>query len=128
MTPIPVRRLILHPGSPKTGTSSLQNYLYRNRADLRARGILYPETGIPASKDIAKGHHEIALRLPDGTSGAKPELDDLLEALARELAAAPCDTLILSSEALFGVERLAALKARIAPETTTAYVALRSQP
>ncbi|MGN0065669.1 MAG: hypothetical protein ACI379_15640 [Nocardioides sp.] len=36
------RRVILHVGTPKTGTSHLQDVLYRNRDVLREHGILYP--------------------------------------------------------------------------------------
>ena len=36
------RRVLLHVGTPKTGTSHLQDVLYRNRTTLRDRGINYP--------------------------------------------------------------------------------------
>ena len=36
------RRLVLHGGAPKTGTSSLQWHLAENRAELSARGIWFP--------------------------------------------------------------------------------------
>ena len=36
------RRVILHVGTPKTGTSHLQDVLFRNREMLAKRGILYP--------------------------------------------------------------------------------------
>lgn len=35
-------RVLLHVGTPKTGTSHLQEVLYRNRRTLAAAGILYP--------------------------------------------------------------------------------------
>ena len=35
-------RVLLHVGTPKTGTSYLQDVLFRNRDHLAARGILYP--------------------------------------------------------------------------------------
>ncbi|MQA14081.1 MAG: hypothetical protein GEV09_07885 [Pseudonocardiaceae bacterium] len=34
--------LLLHVGTPKTGTTYLQDVLWRNRAALRRRGVLYP--------------------------------------------------------------------------------------
>ena len=34
-------RVLLHVGTPKTGTSYLQDVLFRNRDHLEARGILY---------------------------------------------------------------------------------------
>ncbi|WP_340537863.1 hypothetical protein [Nocardioides sp. GXZ039] len=36
------RRILLHVGTPKTGTSYAQDVLFRNRAKLAAAGILYP--------------------------------------------------------------------------------------
>jgi hypothetical protein len=36
------RRVLLHVGTPKTGTSHLQDVLFRNREALREQGVLYP--------------------------------------------------------------------------------------
>ena len=36
------RRILLHVGTPKTGTSYLQDVLFRNRATLAERDVLYP--------------------------------------------------------------------------------------
>ncbi len=38
------KRVILHVGTPKTGTSYVQDVLYRNRGVLATHGILYPAT------------------------------------------------------------------------------------
>lgn len=38
----PQRRVLLHVGTPKTGTSFVQHLLYSNRETLAAQGILYP--------------------------------------------------------------------------------------
>ena len=35
-------RVLLHVGTPKTGTSYLQDVLFRNRRTLASAGILYP--------------------------------------------------------------------------------------
>ena len=40
------RRLLLHAGTPKTGTKSLQAALHASRDRLRAAGVLYPEAGL----------------------------------------------------------------------------------
>ncbi|UUZ61014.1 hypothetical protein [Nocardioides sp. B-3] len=37
-----MKKVLLHVGTPKTGTSYLQDVLFRNRESLRAQGILYP--------------------------------------------------------------------------------------
>ena len=41
------RRLVLHAGTPKTGTSSLQRCLDQHRATLAAQGVWYPPTNDP---------------------------------------------------------------------------------
>ena len=35
-------KLIIHAGTPKTGTTSLQTYLDKKQRKLRGKGILYP--------------------------------------------------------------------------------------
>lgn len=42
MTTPGARRVYLHVGSPKTGTTYLQEVLWNNREDLRRAGVLYP--------------------------------------------------------------------------------------
>src|ERR1017187_7782343 len=39
-----VERIILHAGTPKTGTTSLQIALERHRAQIACHGLLYPTT------------------------------------------------------------------------------------
>jgi len=41
---LPQRRLIIHAGTPKTGTTSLQNFLNTNRESLVLHGIWYPHS------------------------------------------------------------------------------------
>ena len=50
------KRLIIHPGFHKSGTTALQESFALNRALLRERGILYPHIG-------TKAHHRIAWAL-----------------------------------------------------------------
>ena len=40
-----MRRLVIHIGYPKTGTTMLQQFFAANPAGLAARGVLYPQTG-----------------------------------------------------------------------------------
>lgn len=51
MTSATKRQLLLHVGSPKTGTSAIQFSLYSAREYLRSRGILYPEGLIQSAED-----------------------------------------------------------------------------
>ena len=69
-------RVLLHVGTPKTGTSYLQDVLFRNRDHLAARGVLYPA-------DRFDGHFLAALdlmRLPWG--GLEKEAVGAWDALA----------------------------------------------
>lgn len=100
-----MKRLILHIGRHKTGTTSVQLFLNRNQEALRAQNILYPQSG----RDVSAGqspenraaHHKIALCL----SSADPSSDEYLRAFAAELTKESRDysTIILSSEAFQNV-------------------------
>lgn len=127
MNAIEFDRLILHPGSPKTGTSGVQNFLARNREELFEKGYLYPLAGLPAEGGAARGHHEIALRLSSDAPGVEAELNVLIEALRKEIAAAPGHTVILSSEEFFGAIRIEHLKRILRPRHCHVYVCLRPQ-
>lgn len=90
------RRMILHAGTPKTGTTSMQFFLDGQRQALRRQGILYPQEGL-ARMRVPKHqwlHHFI-----------HPKLNE--EQFARYLAGAldeadsNTSTIILSTEAIF---------------------------
>jgi hypothetical protein len=86
---------ILHAGQPKTGSSSLQNYLAANDEALRAHGILYPRT------DRANGvtQHGALMRALAGRSRLRAS-EHLPELLSQELVATPHDVLLISAEYL----------------------------
>lgn len=98
-----IERIILHGGTPKTGTTSLQIALHGLRDALGQRGIFVPPTSAqeyPTS---------------DGRPGTKPKhqwmvgalmaptADTFLDGLRRALEAAPADahTAVLSTEGLY---------------------------
>ncbi len=88
-------RLIVHAGTSKTGTSTLQFYLNRNRAALLQAGILYPLEG---TQELRAPKHQwmvsplMSARLPE-----------LRQRIARVVAEITPDThtIILSTEGLF---------------------------
>lgn len=45
-----MKKLFLHIGPLKTGSTTLQSFLYQNRDNLRNSGYLYPQTGRPPKK------------------------------------------------------------------------------
>lgn len=83
-----MRRLWIHIGAHKTGTTFLQGRFHRHDGDLAKQGLLYPETG----RHKLGGHHNLALMIapPDGLAATR-------QALAVELDGFAGDVL-LSSE------------------------------
>lgn len=57
------KRLILHIGCQKTGTTSIQRFLLGSRKALRAEGAIYPRTGrrIPGGPRRPPAHHALAM-------------------------------------------------------------------
>lgn len=86
-------RVILHLGTYKTGTSSIQNDLQSNRAALLSRGVLYPQTGLTKNSELGYRHTPLVHKF---TSRGEAELP---AALFREIRETGCETVILSSEA-----------------------------
>jgi hypothetical protein len=55
------RRLLLHVGMHKTGSTSIQRFLFANRARLHDRGVLYPDG--PFVEPGHAAHHALAWRI-----------------------------------------------------------------
>jgi hypothetical protein len=92
------KRVLLHVGTPKTGTSYLQDVLFRNRRTLMDAGILYPA-------DRFDAHFLAALdlmRLPWG--GLETEAHDAWDRMATEVRAWR-GTAIISHEILATASR-----------------------
>jgi hypothetical protein len=51
------KKAIIHCGCYKTGTSSLQDYLFKNRDLLLNHSILYPSTGVQLNPDLGHRHY-----------------------------------------------------------------------
>lgn len=86
------RRVLLHVGLHKTGTSALQWFLCNAAEELRVQGILYPASGRPSN---SMGHHNIAWQMAGDRRfrSFAGSLDDI----ASEISSFPGDA-ILSSE------------------------------
>jgi hypothetical protein len=87
------RRILIHAGLHKTGTTSLQQFLSLVTRELREQNVLYPSAGQPA--EFPGGHHNVAWQLAGDRRfrTAAGTLDDV----AAEISAFPGDV-ILSSE------------------------------
>lgn len=99
------RRLILHVGQAKAGSTAIQNYLTDQRAALCREGILFPETYFARrnSVDPTRSPGHIGLIAAAGTGD--------LSVLEREFEASKADTLVLSVENLFADQPVTALQA-----------------
>ncbi len=109
------RRCVLHIGTEKTGTTSVQRFLAQNREALMAQGVFVPVSLAPADAEGGLNHSDLAAmsladwRLDDPLRQARGVTDaaalarfraQAAAALASEIATAPegCTTLLLSSE------------------------------
>ncbi len=99
---------VLHVGSGKTGTSTIQSFCRRNRDRLRALGVLYPRTpgearhgrlglSVRSDDELAASPHWGRQRWSD--PGAFRE--DFRRELAAEIAEAGAPTVLFSDEAFF---------------------------
>ncbi len=89
--PVARRRLILHAGMHKTGTTTLQVNFLNHQEELREADIAYPRVGRPT-----EGHHNLAWELV-GDERFKPEHGTLAD-LVQELHGTTQSTILLSSE------------------------------
>lgn len=87
------RRILIHAGLHKTGTTALQQFLSFITGQLRERNVLYPSAGRPA--EVPDGHHNVAWQLA-GDRRFRAEAGTL-DDVAAEISAFPGDA-ILSSE------------------------------
>lgn len=93
---IVMSQIILHIGTHKTGTTSIQKYLSSLREELLACGILYPTKGrLRTDPNAPSGHHLLAwsIRSKNGFYGDKYWLEVL-----REIDSLNHNVAVLSSE------------------------------
>lgn len=124
---MPSRNALVHVGTHKTGTKSIQLYFSRHWEALRNAGLYQPNAGRHRFDEThaTPGHHDLAFDL-------LRERSDSLDELRGELRAhAPRDVFISSEELhpLAAVGRLAILRDALAAEgyEPTAIVYLRAQ-
>jgi hypothetical protein len=91
------RRLCyIHIGPHKTGTSSIQWFLKRNRAELLKHGYFVPESGANRG-----AHHALVEKLSGLEVGEHRE--PLVARSIRALLETSCEAIVISSEALAGI-------------------------
>lgn len=103
---IHAKKLILHIGSWKTGTTSIQRYLNDVYPRLKADKVLYPKASrllSDGSLDLA--HHQLSRALDETDGVMTQKLDGVLQGIAKEMRQGQCETLMLSSEVFMGMRR-----------------------
>jgi 2-polyprenyl-3-methyl-5-hydroxy-6-metoxy-1,4-benzoquinol methylase len=89
------KQLFLHIGSPKTGTSYLQSFLFENYENLKSKNVLYPKSLIGSETDPK--HQPLFVSL---FTGNEKRFYDLLDRMTQETNSST-GTLILSSEGFY---------------------------
>lgn len=102
-----MKKLILHIGTHKTGSTAIQNWLYWNRDTLAAQGVLYARTDREPYPHLKK-HTSLHHALMHASGDFRSEWQQIEE----EFEASGCHTMILSEEGLSGPRflKLAALR------------------
>ena len=90
-------KLIIHAGTPKTGTTSLQTYLDKKQRKLRGKGILYPHSLEKSQNPTAPKHQWFEKNL------VTPHLQHFLENFKNIISQVNKEThtIILSSEGIY---------------------------
>ena len=93
-----MRRAIVHIGTPRTGTTTLQHILSRLRPALAGAGVLYPDLTPSTATEPHLSHQYLG----EALDGRRPARDraELLDSLAAQVRATPCDVVLLSYEGL----------------------------
>jgi hypothetical protein len=95
--------VILHAGSQKTGTTTIQSVLHDNRAALAARGIWYPPVHeffpVDPALQSARAHHAVAGAVARWSDADRRRLDGFTRAL--RAAGDHHEHVVLSAETLY---------------------------
>ncbi len=97
-----MRRLFLHIGYPKTGTTALQAFLAANGAALAAQGVLYPSAGrLHRYGRLDDAHYGASFAMGLGAWDRPADVaipEGVGAAIAAEAAAAGAERVVVSSE------------------------------
>lgn len=98
------KKIYLHIGTHKTGSTAVQAFAARHSDELQRRGLLYPTAGRPALERLASGHHLLPWTRMEhvnwkpawGDRASDPQRvwDDLID----EIEKSSCSAVLISSE------------------------------
>ena len=95
-----VKRVVLHIGMPKTGSSAMQEFLEVNRLPLLEQGIWYPDVGVERGRGVRSNRTAGHALLVQSMLRGEQEIGSLLAQQIKTLGC-PVDTLFLSVENIF---------------------------
>lgn len=121
-----IARLILHIGTYKTGTSSIQRFLFRNRRRLARVGIFYPTAG-RGHQMSSPGQHELATLTEEEAGAPGRGFAALVDEIRSAFVRAECHTLILSAEDFCGLKHPNILAGAFPAFRTEVFLSLRPQ-
>lgn len=98
-----IQHVILHIGQSKTGTSSLQSFLARNRQALMRQGILYPDIVKHGTSIGAVTHNTVAESLSGIIRYPGLSAEEYFAQFQEQCRRHQCHTLLLSGESFFGI-------------------------
>ncbi|RTM07398.1 MAG: hypothetical protein EKK31_11585 [Hyphomicrobiales bacterium] len=86
------RKIVIHCGLHKTGSSYLQQLFLANRNELKRKSVYYPEFRNPDAAAMHKGNHSIVAVSYDKNRSAEENLSSFFDLNS------DCDTLLISGE------------------------------
>lgn len=95
-----MQKLLLHIGTHKTGTTSIQRFLSSNRAALRGQGLWYPGVHLGGHFRRHYAHHRVAHAIAgEGNEGTRDDAKRFFDAVRK--GARPEETVLISAEPLY---------------------------
>lgn len=101
------KKIKIHVGPPKTGTSAIQAWLNKNYEELVSEGVFYPNHSSDRN-GVSSGNFERLISIEQSNIGANDKSksssyfdDEKARALLKDFRESSCDTLLLSSEHFF---------------------------
>lgn len=93
-----MKPLILHAGTHKTGTTTIQNVFGTHQEELRQRGLYYPDP-MPHLEGPRTAHHSFAHAVAKNNAPSTRKIRAFISHINRE--ARPGEQILLSSEAIY---------------------------
>ncbi len=99
-------KYVIHIGQSKTGTSSLQSFLARNRTALARRGILFPDVLVNGTPLNVVEHNAVAEALAGYYMYPDLSPEEYFRQFEEQAKTQNCDTMIVSAESFFGAPQI----------------------